>query len=151
MKSEPQKGVEVDYDPMRHVVTLRFLGLLDSELAKQFERQFYDRVRDIHASDGQWYLVLDFTRCRPMSDNVQEIVWHAIELSREQGMCNKAIVTNGTIVGFQPASLTGDSGIHVDFYFQSEADAIRWLLNEPENPVIPGHTTRSHVPHTSRL
>ncbi len=151
MTAGQQKGFDIDYDPVRHVLTLRFLGILDRGLARQCDRQFHKRVRAIHASDGEWYLVLDFTRCVPMSDDVQEIIRHAVEFARQQGMCNKAIVTNGTIVGFRPTSLAGHSEMPVDFYFQSEADAVRWLLDEPLKSATNGQTTRSHAAHTSRL
>jgi len=143
MKSGLRKGFEIDYDAMRHVLILRFLGILDRGMAQQFEHRFQGDVHAIHASADRWYLLLDFTRCMPFPNDVQEIVWHAIEFARQQGMCNKAIVADGTIVGFQPTSLTGDSDMQVDFYFQSEADAIRWLLDEPVNSVTPEHTTRS--------
>lgn len=138
MNTEYRKGFRIDYEPSQHVLALRFLGLWDAELARRCDRQFHERVCDLQAAVGSWYLILDFSRCVPMPDDVLRIVWRSVEFAKQHGMRNKAIIANGTIVGFQPMSSSGDAGMNIDFYFQSEADAVRWLLDEPEHRAQPG-------------
>lgn len=119
------------HEASRHILTLRLRGLWDLEWARQFEQEFRKIVQKIGADEREWYLLLDFTRCVPQPEEVQRIIGNAVAAAKQQGMRNKAILAKGTIVGFHPASFGGTSDVQVDFYFQSEADAVRWLLNEP--------------------
>lgn len=126
-----KKGFEMEHDASRHILTLRLRGLWDLTMARQFEQEFRKTVQEIGAQEKEWYLLLDFTRCVPQPEEVQRIVGNAMAAAKEQGMRNKAILAKGTIVGFYPASFRGKSDVQVNFYFQSEVDAVRWLVNEP--------------------
>ena len=124
------KAFEIFYDELRSIVILRLRGCWDRNVGEQFEREFQDMLKAIHANGKEWYLLLDLTGKLPESQDMQHIVGRAIVSAKTEGMKNKAVLAKRFMPLFQAMKGSQDAHLHVDFYFQSEAEAIRWLLHE---------------------
>ena len=124
-----KKGYEISFDKTRNFLKLRVSGFWDVELGKKFEREFQEKIKEVHASGNGWHLLVDLTRSPPQSPEIQDIVGRAMLSAKQAGMKKKAILANWSIIVFQTANFLQEPELQVDFYFQSEDDAIRWLLN----------------------
>jgi len=123
-------GFDISYDDSINIVTLRLSGFWDMELGEKFEREFQEKVREVHANGKEWHLLLNLTRCPPQLQEVQNIVSRAMIFAKEAGMQKKAILVDGSIAPFQVDKLIQDPELQINFYFRSEDDAIRWLLGD---------------------
>jgi hypothetical protein len=125
-----KNAFEIFYDETSNIVTLRLSGDWDREVGEIFEREFQATLKEVHINRKHWHLLLDLTGCIPQSQAMQDIVSRALLSAKIEGMKGKAVLAKCFIPLFQTTSLSRDPALHIDFYFQSEDEAIRWLLHQ---------------------
>ena len=124
------QGFTISHNPMNNLCLVRVWGRWEIEVGTQFERAFRTKIQQEVGLNGTgWRLLLDFTHCPPQSQDIQNLFNTLLVFAKQQGMKKKAILANGAGIPLQTDQLSQDPELKIHFYFQSEADAVRWLLN----------------------
>jgi hypothetical protein len=124
------KGFELQCDHAQQVLTLRLHSCWNAPLIQTFETEFRQKVREISGNPAGWYLLVNIRRYPPQSEEAQVALNQLLAHAKAAGMKQKAVVAEGTIGSFCVGREVPDPDLRVNFYFQSEQDALRWLLHE---------------------
>jgi len=127
--AEHSKGFKIVRDS-ENVVTVRAWGVWKREVGQQFAQAFQETIRKFQNHDAGWYLLLDFFECPAQSQEIEEILTEAVLLAKQHGMRQKAILARWSTIPLLSEKLAQYPDLPVHFYFQSEKDAVRWLIEE---------------------
>jgi len=129
--TEVGKGFEISLNNTRNILRIRAWGFWDTEFAKTYENTIKERVKEI--GNGKiWYALADFRDFFPRSEMVQRIVNRQIAIAEKRGMKKIGYLgePSGTQLKLNRLFRAGDMQRHA--FFESETEAIEWLLNEGE-------------------
>lgn len=119
---------DIAYHHAENLLIVRILELRSEDVWQQFEDAFQQTIREIRANAPDWHLLLDVSQISGLPQEVQDLLVQTLLFAHQSGMRKKAILAKGTIP-FPIHPLEHDPAFKVHFYFQSEADAVRWLVN----------------------
>jgi hypothetical protein len=116
------------YDSTTRIVTFRLSKCAGAHSEELFAAQFKDKLQAIRIQGQEWFLLVDLKACAPQSLDHWRIVACAIRLAKEAGMKEKALLAYRLSPSLYRHGYIQGTEDHIYFYFQSEHDALRWLL-----------------------
>jgi len=124
-----KKGYQIESDRERHVLKLRLWGMWDTYLAHQFEHEVQPKILDMEQqSPHGWSVMVNLSQFPPQFQDIQAIIKTVIQFEFAHGMHTGATVVAKTMTQLQIKRLVDEVGGEPGSYFQSEDDAIRWLV-----------------------
>jgi len=130
LMSENKKGYEISIDKARNLLKIRVWGFWDMEVAEKYENEFKKKIKEISASGKEWYTLVDVAEYSPQSEEVQRIVSERMVFAKEHGLKKEARIVHRVTTKFQMARLARESKLPMSSEFQSENEAIQWLMSE---------------------
>ena len=124
-----RKGFEIALEPIQHILHLRVWGDWDLRMMSIYGKALQEKIADIVARDTIWLILVDMRNFTPQSK-----VWSL--LNRQLTLTNQIrlkkigylVAHREHVIGNPEATPSSDSLQQA--YFESEPDAIAWLLNE---------------------
>jgi hypothetical protein len=127
---EQGRGHEIAIDETHPILRVRLWGFWDKTIAQNMQREFKQQVHTLNAAGKTWYVLTDMTKFPPQSQEVQAILSQLMAFAKQQGMQKAARIITSTLTKLQIARLSRETQLPQHSFFQSEADAIAWLLAE---------------------
>ena len=124
-----KNGYQIDIDAKHHVLKLRLWGMWDTDVAKQFEHAVKPKILELEQQSPQgWYTIVDLSQFPPQFADVQEMTKAIMKFELDHGMQKGATVLAKTMTQLQVKRLATQVGEDPGSFFQSEDDALQWLL-----------------------
>jgi len=126
--SDPKaaKGFEVYADYSKSILRLRVWGFWDIEDGKAYWEEF-KRVAESLVGK-KWYVLADISQFPAQRPDVNAFVEKTMVFARSHGMVRASNLVSSALSRMQIARLSGETGLPAYTFFQSEEEAIRWLL-----------------------
>lgn len=121
-------GYEISYDETKNILKFRAWGLWNMETARNFEQEWTDWLKQVSADGNPWYALIDLTAFPPQKQEVQEFTQRMIELEQRYGVQKEAHLVNQVLTKWQIARIAREANLAENSFFQSEAEAVQWLL-----------------------
>jgi len=128
--TKKNKGFQISIDTTKHVLKIRLWGHWDVELGKEYLKELQEQIKNVNEKEKDWYLLMDLTEYLPQSQEIQNIIAEGLAILKEDKVEKRAILVHETIIQIPTETLSGKTRLQVYSYFQSEDDAVQWLLNE---------------------
>ncbi|HSN97229.1 MAG TPA: serine/threonine-protein kinase, partial [Candidatus Nanopelagicales bacterium] len=122
----PQRRFQVRADESNGIVHLKVWGFWDVDEARAYLDEF--RAQASRVSQGPWYVLADISEFAAQKPEVSVFVEKTMEFAREHQMRRAANLVSSALSRMQIARLSMDMGLPEYSFFQSEADAVTWLL-----------------------
>jgi hypothetical protein len=124
------KGFEIATDIRRHLLRVTLWGLWDADIAKKYKYAMREKIEEITKNDNEWYALVDFTRCYPRSDEVQDMLREQLAAAKEQGMKKIVYFGDKSAIQLQLDRVFPISNLQKDSFVESEEEVIQWLLSD---------------------
>jgi hypothetical protein len=138
--TQRQHACQLFYDTSKHIITLKFDRCAETYVEDTFVQQLQESLYTIQMQGHEWSLLIDLKACTSQSPRIWRMAAHAIRLAKAAGMKKKAVLAYRLNPSFYHDGYVQDTEERIDFYFQSEHEALRWLAQH--------HT---HVTNTAHL
>jgi CRISPR/Cas system CSM-associated protein Csm4 (group 5 of RAMP superfamily) len=127
----PKPGYAISIDAPNKVLKMRLWGMWDTTTAQRFEQEAREKIQEIgrQTPDG-WDTMVDLSDFPPQRDEVQEMTNRVMQLEKTHGMNRGASVTKKAMTKHQVQRLAKQQGFDPGSFFQSEDEAMRWLLSQ---------------------
>ena len=131
---EHERGYDISVDRRHNILKVKAWGMWDVAFAEQYDRELRQAILDIsaHASQG-WYVVVDLDHYPPQLPHVQPILLRGMKFGIEHGLKKEARIIGKAMTKMQLKRLVKEAGMPENSTFQSEEDAIAWLLRDGES------------------
>lgn len=127
----PTRGYEFFVDRKQGILKIRAWGLWDVEFAEQYDRELQKRILDISKQCPQgWYALADLNDFPPQLPEVQPILVRGLEFGAKRGLKKEARLIGKALTKVQLARLMKEAGMPENSTFQTEDEAIKWLLSK---------------------
>jgi serine/threonine-protein kinase len=121
-----KKGHLITIDRSRSILKVKVWGFWTLDDAKAYWEDFKIHVAMI--SGRPWYVLADISTFPAQKPEVGAFVKKTMDYAGVNGMVRAANLVESTLGKMQIARLSAESGLPAFSFFQSEAEAIRWLL-----------------------
>lgn len=130
-----QKGYEITFNEESRILKFRGWGFWDSGIIRKFEKEWKEKVREISASDRDWYVLVDLTDFPPQSEEIQKFTYaimgfEEMKFGTVHNLKKGTGIIGRTLTELQLGRLVKEAGIPDNAVFQSEDEAIQWLNSE---------------------
>ena len=122
------KGFRISTDPGRNIVRIRLWGFWDVDDAKAYWEEFQRQTGPL--SGQKWYILADISEFAPQRVEVNEYYERSMVYSRAHGMVKAANLVSSVVTQMQIARMSGASSLPAYSFFQSELEAVQWLLKD---------------------
>jgi hypothetical protein len=133
MTTSNTKGFEIATDIRRHLLRVTLWGLWDTDLAKKYKYAMREKIEEIRKNGNGWYALVDFTRCYPRSEEVQDMLREPLVAAKEQGMKKIIYLGDKSVVQSRLDRVFPISNFQEDFFVESEEEAIQWLVEKSQH------------------
>jgi hypothetical protein len=129
--AKAEKGYEIALDKARNILKMRLWGLWDASLIQQFEQEVQKKILEMsqHAPQG-WFTLVDVSQFPPQLADTQTMTREVMNFEVVHGMKKAATLMAQTMTKMQIQRLAKEEGFDPGSFFQSEAEAIGWLLSK---------------------
>lgn len=124
------KGFHISIDTTKNVIKIRLWGQWDVELGKEYLKELKKQIKGVNENKNDWFLLMDLTEYLPQSQKIQSIIGEGLVLLKADKFKKKAVLVDGKIIHLPIESLSREPRLQIYCYFQSEDDAVQWLLTE---------------------
>jgi hypothetical protein len=123
-------GYEISIDWEHNILKLRLWGLWNKDVAAQFESEIKAKIVELsrYAKKSGWVTFADLSKFPPQLGSVQNMTKAIMAFEVAHGMKKAATLVDRTMTKFQVQRLAKESGFEPGSFFQSESDALAWLL-----------------------
>jgi serine/threonine protein kinase len=121
-----KKGHLITIDRSRAILKVKVWGFWTLDDAKLYWEDFKSHVAML--SGRPWYVLADISSFPAQKPEVGAFVKKTMDYAGVNGMVRAANLVESTLGKMQIARLSAESGLPAFSFFQSEAEAIRWLL-----------------------
>lgn len=129
--ASPNRGYEFFMDCKKGILKIRAWGLWDVEFAEQYDRELQKRILDISKQCPQgWYALADLNDFPPQLPEIQPILIKGLEFGAKRGLKKEARLIGKALTKAQLIRLMKEAGMPENSTFQSESEAVKWLLSE---------------------
>jgi hypothetical protein len=124
-----RKGFEIALEPIQQILRLRVWGDWDLRMINIYGKALQEKIADIVARDTIWLILVDMRHFTPQS-KVRSLLNRQLTLTNQIRLkkIGYLVAHREHAVGNPEATPSSDSLQQA--YFESEPDAIAWLLNE---------------------
>jgi hypothetical protein len=129
------KGFEISLHHQGHILRIRAWGVWDTEMATKFENTFQEKMSELSASEKTWCLLADFTQFPLQIEAVQRMICQQILTAEKQGLQKIGYLGENSGIQVQFTGLFQTSNRPRYAFFESEAEAIGWLLRSLHDEV----------------
>ncbi len=126
---DDKRGYQITLDMHRNILKVTAWGLWDAAYAEQYDRELQQSILKIsqHAPQG-WYVLVDLNHFPPQFPDVQSILVRGMEFGAKHGIKKEARLIGEALTQMQLKRLVKEAGMPENSTFQSEEEAITWLL-----------------------
>jgi serine/threonine-protein kinase len=121
-----KKGFIVALDRDRNIVRVKVWGFWTVDDAKAYWEEFKAKVA--MTGGRPWYVLADIADFSAQKPEVNVYVEKTMSYARANGMVRAANLVSSALSKMQIARLSQETGLPSFSFFQSESDAIRWLI-----------------------
>ncbi|HLM72409.1 MAG TPA: hypothetical protein VK459_06955 [Polyangiaceae bacterium] len=125
-----RKGFLVTLDRARNIVRVKVWGFWTIDDAKAYWDEF--KAKADMAAGKPWYVLADIADFSAQKPDVNVYVEKTMSYARTNGMVRAANLVSSALSKMQISRLSQETGLPSFSFFQSESDAIRWLLTPPD-------------------
>ncbi len=126
------KGFTFSIDTERNIIKICLWGIWDRKLIEQYTREYQKQAGMVKDNGQEWNLLMDLTGYSHQAPEIQRMLCKELARLKKYTIKREAILVRGPIVRFPIECVSQKPETLFFSYFQSESDAIRWLLNEAE-------------------
>ncbi len=128
---EAKKGYNVSVDTTNKILKLHLWGLWDTTLAQRFTGEAKETILELSQQAPQgWYTLVDLSHFPPQFEEIQKIAAEIMTFEVDHGMKKAATLFNKMLIKLQMQRLAKQQHLPPGSFFQSEGEAIQWLLHE---------------------
>lgn len=120
-----KKGFSVAVDRERSIVRMKLWGFWTVDDAKAYWEEFITKAATVVGKP--WYVLADVADFAVQRPDVNAYIEKTMVYARANGMVRAANLVSNALSKMQIARLSQETGLPSFSFFQSEADAIRWL------------------------
>ena len=125
-----EQGFTVDVENEVHLMKIRLWGRWDTDTGAQYLREVQQQLSRISGNhDADWSLLLDLSGYVLPSHEVQTYIEQGFIHLSGLTVIRQAVLLHGPIIHL-PGQTASQAETCVTSYFQSEDEALEWLLNE---------------------
>lgn len=125
------KGFSISFDDTRDILTTRVWGRWDEEFVEKYEYGFKEKIEEACANGQIWGVLADLRELLPRSEEVQRIIMYKqFAMARILGIAKIAYLGSQTTTQLQMNTFFRENDRQVFSCFESEDEAIQWLLME---------------------
>ena len=125
------RGFSISFDDTREILTTRAWGMWDEAFAEKYEYGLREKIEEVCANGQIWGVLADLRELLPRSEEVQRIIMREqFAMARILGIEKIAYLGSQITTQLQKNTFFRENGRQVFSCFESEDDAIRWLLTE---------------------
>ena len=129
--ASPQRGYEFFINKKRRILKIRAWGIWDVEFAEEYDRELQQRILTISEQGTKgWYALADLNDFPPQLPEVQKTLMRGLEFGAKHGLKKEARMIGKALTKTQLARMMKEAGMPANSTFQSEDEAIEWLLQE---------------------
>ncbi len=122
----PQRRFQISVDQVNRILRLKVWGFWD---AAEGEAYFEEFLRSARALTGKpWYVLADISEFPAQKPEVNDFVGKTMAFATANGMRKAANLVSSALTRMQIGRLSADTGLPEFSFFQSEAEAVAWLL-----------------------
>lgn len=126
-----KQGYTISIDVPNKVLKMRLWGLWDAATAQRFEQEAREKIQEIsRQAPGGWDALVDLSDFPPQRDEVQEMTNRVMQLETTHGMKHAASIVKKAMTKLQIQRLAKQQGFDPGSFFQSEDEAVQWLLSQ---------------------
>jgi hypothetical protein len=129
------KGFEIALHNQRNILRVRAWGSWDTELAKKFEDTFQEKIHEIGAAGKSWYLLADFRAFSPQLEEVQRMISQQITPAENREIKKIGYLGERAGIQLRLKRLFQKDELPKQGFFESEGEAIEWLLSDLSHEV----------------
>ncbi|MCP4396946.1 MAG: hypothetical protein GY801_06560 [bacterium] len=123
-------GFSIDVERAVHLMKIRLWGRWNTETGEEYLREFQQKLSTVFGNhDEGWSVLLDLSGYTMPPQEVQSYIEQGFIHLRELAVNRQAILLNGPILHL-PGQGSPQAATPVSSYFQSEDEAIEWLMGE---------------------
>lgn len=125
------RGYEFFIDRRSNILKVKAWGVWDVAYAEQYDRDLQKHVLQIsqYAPQG-WYVLVDLNNFPPQIPAVQPILVRGMNFGITHGLKKEARLIGQALTQLQLKRLVKEAGMPENSTFQSENDAVKWLLKD---------------------
>lgn len=124
-----RKGFEIALDNTRNILRVRAWGAWDPEFAKKFVRTMKETISEKITTNGhEWGILADF-RDFSGSGEVQDMIQQQFSAVEHRGVKKIGYLGEQSVIQVQLNRLFQESTMLKYAFFESEEEAMQWLLN----------------------
>jgi hypothetical protein len=125
------KGFSISFDDTRDILMTRVWGMWDEAFAEKYGYGLKEKVEEVYANEQIWGILADLRELLPRSEEVQQIIMRKqFALTRILDIEKIAYLDSQTTTQLQMNTFFQESDRQVFSCFESEDEAIQWLLKE---------------------
>ena len=125
------KGFSISFDDTREILTTRVWGMWDEAFAEKYEYGLKEKIEEVCANEQVWGVLADLRGLLPRSEEVRRIIMREqFMTARNLGVEKIAYLGSQTTIQLQLNRVFRESDRQVLSCFESEDEAIQWLLME---------------------
>jgi len=122
-----KKGFVVALDRERNILRVKVWGFWTIDDAKAYWEDF--KVKANMAAGRPWYVLADIADFSAQKPEVNVYVEKTMAYARANGMVRAANLVSSALSKMQIARLSQETGLPSFSFFQSEPEAVRWLIS----------------------
>jgi hypothetical protein len=124
-----RKGFEIALEPIQHILRLRVWGDWDLRMMSIYGKALQEKIADIVARDTIWLILVDMRHFTPQS-KMRSLLNRQLTLTNQIRLKKIGYLVAHREHAISKPEATPSSDSLQQAYFESEPDAIAWLLNE---------------------
>jgi hypothetical protein len=125
------KGFSISFDNTRDILTTRVWGMWDEAFAEKYEYGMKEKIEEVCANEQVWGVLADLRELLTRSEEVQRIIMcEQFTMARDLGVEKIAYLGSQIMTQWQLDTFFQEGDKQVFSCFESEDDAIQWLLSE---------------------
>ena len=126
-----KRGYDITINRGQRILKMRAWGLWDVAFAEQYDHDLQTNVLEIseHGKKPGWLALVDLNDFPPQFPEVQAIIVRGMEFGTRHGLHKEARLIGRGLTDLQLKRLIKEAGMPENSTFQSEHDALAWLLN----------------------
>jgi hypothetical protein len=131
----PPAGYELAIDQTHRILKVRAWGMWNVALAEQYDRELQETIIQI-SENGQrdWYALVDLDQFPVQNEEVQAIIVRGMKFGAMYNLQKEARIIGKALTKLQLARLVKEAGMPANSTFQSEDEAVAWLLHKGDEP-----------------
>jgi hypothetical protein len=123
------KGYEITFDRAKNIIKARLWGFWDAGLGKQYIKAFEEKIQEVIPTGKEWSLLVDITKFAAQPREVQRLFSEGMTFAKQHGVKKTARIVASTTTQLQFERLSKEANLAEIAFFQSEEEALQWLLS----------------------